>query len=263
MTPESAQAAAQMIAEARLGQALLGPLPEACFPETVEDGYQVQRTLHDIIAKSAMGHRKGYKIGCTSGVMQDFLSISHPCAGGVLDRGIHEGHAGLAMSDYNKPGVECEIAVQLAADIPAHHAHTADSVAPHVGAVMMAMEIVDDRYTDFSAVGVATLIADDFFGAGCVLGELIADWQSLDLAGATGGLTINGEHKGMGRGADIMGHPLEALAWLASHATQSGQSLKAGEFVLLGSIVKCEWLDGPGEISAEITGLGRVTASFT
>jgi len=262
MTPESAQAAAQMIAEARMNQALLGPLPEACFPETVEDGYQVQRTLHEIIANNAMGHRKGYKIGCTTPVMQDYLGINHPCAGGVLDRGIHDGHAELAMTDFNKPGIECEIAVQLAADIPPHHAHTRKSVTPHVGSVMMAMEIVDNRYTDFTAVGVATLIADDFFGAGCVLGEPMENWQDLDLAGAEGGLTINGAHKGSGKGEAVMGHPLEALAWLASHATQSGLTLKAGEFVLLGSIVQCEWLDGPGEVSAEIGGLGKVSAVF-
>lgn len=262
MTPQAAQAAAQMIAEARLGQVLLGPLPEACFPETVADGYQVQRALHEIIARNAMGHRKGTKIGCTTAVMQDYLRIDHPCAGGILDRGIHDDHAALKLTDYNKPGVECEIAVQLASDMPANHAHTPDSVAPHIGAVMMAMEIVDDRYADFSAVGAATLIADDFFAAGCVLGPPIADWQGLDLAGAEGGLTVNGEHKGLGKGADIMGNPLEALAWLASHTTQTGGALKAGEIVLLGSIVQCQWLDGPSEVSAEIGGIGRVSATF-
>jgi len=263
MTPEAAQAAAQMIAEARLSRIVLGPLPEACYPATVADGYAIQRALHEVIAKNAMGHRKGYKVGCTSVAMQQHLGIHHPCAGGLLDKGIHDHHAELKLSAYHKPGVECEVAVQLKNDMPANHAHTMDSVADHVGSVMMAMEIVDNRYTDFHALGAATLVADDFFAAGCVLGDPIEDWQGIDLAGAEGGLTVNGEHRGMGRGADVMGHPLEALAWLASHATQSGLSLKAGEIVLLGSIVTCEWIDGPGEVAAEISGLGKVTATFS
>ncbi|MDD9878165.1 MAG: fumarylacetoacetate hydrolase family protein [Magnetovibrio sp.] len=263
MTPEAARAAAQMIAEARLSQVVLGPLPEACYPATVADGYVIQRTLHDIIANSAMGHRKGYKIGCTSEVMQDYLGIDHPCAGGILDTGIFDGHAELSLGNYHKPGVECEVAVQLADDMPANHAHTIDSVAEHVGAVMIAMEIVDNRYADYTGLGAATLIADDFFGAGCVLGEPIPDWRDIDLPAVSGGLTVNGEARGTGAGADIMGHPLEALAWLASHATQSGQSLKAGEIVLLGTIVQCEWIAGPSEVTAEISGLGKVTAAFS
>ena len=262
MTPEAARAAAQMIAEARLSQIVLGPLPEACYPETVADGYTIQRTLHDIIADNAMGHRKGYKIGCTNTVMQDYLGINHPCAGGILDTDIYDHHGELSLGVYHKPGVECEIAVQLATDIPPHYAHTAASVADHVGAVMMAMEIVDNRYADFHGLGAATLIADDFFGAGCVLADPIEDWRDIDLAAVTGGLTVNGEQRGTGAGAAIMGQPLEALAWLAGMATQSGQTLKAGEFVLLGTIVQCEWIDGPSEVTAEISGLGKVTATF-
>jgi len=263
MTPEAAKAAAQIIAEARLSQVVLGPLPEACYPATVADGYAVQRTLHEIIAKNAMGHRKGYKIGCTSEVMQDYLGIDHPCAGGILDKAVYEGHADLSLNAFHKPGVECEIAVQLSSDVAANHAHTADSVAGHVGAVMIAMEIVDNRYTDFHGLGAATLIADDFFGAGCVLGEPIEDWQGIDLTTVEGGLTVNGEHRGTGSGAAIMGEPLAALAWLASMATQTGETLKAGEFVLLGTIVQCEWIDAASEVTAEISGLGKVTAAFS
>ncbi|MBT3909129.1 MAG: sulfate adenylyltransferase [Rhodospirillaceae bacterium] len=262
MTPEAAAAAAQMIAEARWTGGPLGPLPEACYPATVADGYMVQAALHDIMAKNVMSACAGYKIGCTTEVMQDYLGIDHPCAGGILGTNIHQGDTTLAHADYCKVGAECEIVVKLSSDIPAGTNHTSDSVADHVGAVMVGIEIVDNRYTDFATVGAATLIGDDFFGAGCVLGEPVTDWRSLDLAELEGGLTINGEAKERATGAAIMGDPLEALAWLASHKTMTGGTLKAGEIVMLGSIVQCQWMDAPGEAAAEISGLGAVTLTL-
>ena len=44
-------------------------------------------------------------------------------------------------------------------------------VAGAVEAYMPAIEIVDERYADWPRTEAATLIADDFFAAGCVLGE--------------------------------------------------------------------------------------------
>ena len=76
--------------------------------------------------------------------------------------------------------------------------------------------MVDDRYADYTTLGTPTLIADDFFNFGCVLGPAVTDWRelNLDLASIGGRMLINGEDVGQGRGSDILGHPLEALAWL-------------------------------------------------
>ena len=81
---------------------------------------------------------------------------------------------------------------------------------------MAAIEVVDDRYEDYRALDPLTLVADDFFNAGCVLGEPVEDWRGLDLPAARGRMTINGAEVGSGRGGDVLGHPLAALAWLAN-----------------------------------------------
>ena len=262
MTPEAAKAAAQIIAEARWATTPLNILPEACYPATVEEGYRVQAALHALQAKSAMGRRAGYKIGCTTQVMQDYLGIDHPCAGGIMDRGIHNGRAVLNYADFVRPGVECEIVARLGSNIPIGTGHTADDVATHVDAMMIGIEIVDDRYTDFRAIGLPTLIADDFFNAGCVLGTPLENWRNLDLPDLEGGFSINNEARTLGRGADIMGHPLAALAWFADHMTMTGGQLKAGDFIMLGSVVKTHWFDKSGEAVAEIRGLGAVSVVF-
>ena len=126
MTPEAARVAAQIIAEARWATSPLSTLSEACCPAAVEEGYRVQVALHALQAKSGVGQRAGYKIGCTTQVMQDYLGINHPCAGGIMDRDIHHGRASFNHADFVRPGVECEIVVRLDSDIPTGTGYTPD-----------------------------------------------------------------------------------------------------------------------------------------
>src|SRR5215813_1301085 len=111
-------AAAQGIAQARRNRTPLKPLPPATAPKDEAAGYRIQRAVHDLLLPQ-VGALVGYKIGCTSAVMQRYLDIPHPCGGGVFARGVHASGAMLKTADYVRVGVECEIAVQLADDLPA------------------------------------------------------------------------------------------------------------------------------------------------
>jgi 2-oxo-3-hexenedioate decarboxylase/2-keto-4-pentenoate hydratase len=176
---------------------------------------------------------------------------------------VHRESAQLRHSDYRRPGIECEIAVRLALPLgPAAAPYTAETVGAAVATCMAAIELVDDRYTDFHAVGVATLIADDFFHAGCILGPEIADWRSHDLPGLQGRTMINGAERGRGRGRDVMGHPFSAVAWLANALIGRGQSLRAGDIVLSGSVVETQWVAPGDDCVVEIDALGTVSARF-
>ena len=167
-------------------------------------------------------------------------------------------------ADFLHVGVECEIAVRLAQDLPPQRApYDRQTVAAAVGACMAAIEVVDDRYEDYRALDTPTLIADDFFNAGCVLGKPVDAWRALDLAGLRGRMAINGVEVGTGRGADILGHPLAALAWLANALAGRGRYLNAGEFVLLGSVVETRWVEPGDLVEIEIEGLGTARAEFT
>src|ERR1043166_4790509 len=76
-------AAAQFIAPARRSRAKLDALPADIVPANEAEGYRVQRALHDLL-RPQLGAVVGYKIGCTSKGMQEYLEIPHPCGGGVL-----------------------------------------------------------------------------------------------------------------------------------------------------------------------------------
>jgi 2-keto-4-pentenoate hydratase len=267
MDRQSLTRAALQLARGRLRREHIALLPEDLRPRDEAQAYQMQAEVHSILAQSNWGEIAGYKIGCTTATMQRFLNIPNPCAGGVFARTAFQQHAALRHADYVRPGVECEIAVRLGADLLLEgdsegSSFTSENVAPAVHACMAAIEIVDDRYDDYKRFDTPTLIADDFFDAGCVLGAPVTDWRRLGLSSLVGYTQIDGAEVGRGQGGDVMGHPFAALAWLANSMAARGQHLRRGEFVLLGSVVETKWVEPGQRVDIHIDGLGGASAEF-
>jgi 2-keto-4-pentenoate hydratase len=261
-------AAASIIAAARRDRTPLSPLDADIAPRDEAEGYLIQTAVADLLSPD-FGAQVGYKIGCTSAVMQQYLNIPHPCGGSVFARGVHESGASLRHRDFIRVGVECEIAVRLARDLaPTAAPFTADTVVQAIEAYLPAIEIVDDRYADWQTLGAPTLVADDFFAAGCVLGKPVARSVAPDLLQVVGRAVVNGVDVAQGTGADVLGHPHHALAWLANHLAAAGQGfpagqgLRAGQIVLTGSLVKTVWLDAGDEVVMDLSGLGTVAVDF-
>ena len=255
--------AASVIAEARLKRERLAVLPAAIRPRDLGESYRTQAAVHERLAGTRIGSRIGYKIGCTTKVMQDYLGLAHPCHACLFAGVIHRNGEALKANDFCRVGIECEIAVRLRADLrPTGAPFTRETVAPAVDAYMTAIEIVDDRYVDWRKTDAATLIADDYFAAGGMLGPPVAASEIVDAALLVGETVINGKEVGRGRGSDVMGHPLNALAWLGNSLAEAGVYLKAGEIVLTGSLVETKWLAAGDEASVTVEGLGTVTLSI-
>ncbi len=267
MDRDAIDKAARLLARARLERAPLEALPEDCRPRDEAAAYAVQACLHGLQEAAGLGVRVGWKIGCTTPVMQRYMGIDHPCAGGLFAGAlVQEGDrqdGRYDFDDFCRVGVECEIVVRLGAALaPAGAPYSRATVAGAVAACMAGIEVVDDRFRDFRKVEVWTMAAGDFFNAGCVLGAPNADFPARDLDRLTGRMTINGAAAGQGQGRDILGHPLEALAWLANLRAREGRGLAAGEIVMLGSVVETKWLARGDRVEVEIESLGRARAVF-
>ena len=92
-----------------------------------------------------------------------------------------------------------------------------------------------------------------------MLGPPVTDWRDIDLAAIAGCTRIDGTEKGRGTGADVMGHPLEAVAWLANTLADHGERLVAGQIVLTGSAAPVIWVDTPtAAAEIELESLGAV-----
>jgi 2-oxo-3-hexenedioate decarboxylase/2-keto-4-pentenoate hydratase len=271
MDQDAIEEAARLLARARLEHAPLDALPEACRPGDEAAAYAVQARLHGLQEAAGLGARLGWKIGCTTPVMQSYMGIDHPCAGGLFAGTVTQGGAEAgtegpvryAFDDFCRVGVECEIVVRLGADLPAAAApYDRATVAGAVAACMAGIEVVDDRFRNFRQVDVWTMAAGDFFNAGGVLGVPVAGFDPLALDALSGHMTVNGAAAGAGRGRDILGHPLEALAWLANLKAGQGEALAAGEIVMLGSVVETQWLTRGDVVEIEIESLGTASVVF-
>lgn len=264
MSTTLGRAAARLI-EQRLSLVPITPLGAGLSPQSIADGYAIQAALHPLLVNAGMGEMVGHKIGCTTPVMQAFVNINHPCAGRIFSRTVMRDHGIVPRHGFVKLGIECEIVVRLGRDLPPQATpYTRESVADAVDEIMPGIELVDERYQDFNALGVPTLVADDFFNAGCVLGKARRDWRSLDLGALVGRTWINHVEVARGRGADVLGHPFNSLAWLANAQHEYGlPGLKAGEFVMLGSLVQTQWLKAGDKVRIAIEALGEVTLDVT
>ncbi len=260
MTLNRIEAAAGHLADLRLRRnGMLPPiedLPDAIRPRSVTEAYAVQHHLRGLLANN-LGPVAGWKIGCTTEVMQTYLNVDHPCMGTLFASQVHQRAASLRAADYRRLGLECEIAVRLSADLS-----PGDDPAQAIAAVMCSVEIVEERFTDFSRCARESLIADDFFSRGCVLGPDMPLASLPDLAALTGGFTVNGIDGSRGQGAAILGHPLTALTWLAEARSPEG-GLKAGEVVTLGSVVKTIYPEAGDRVMASFDGLGSVEIDIT
>lgn len=247
--------AAREVAEARLARRRLGRLAGV---DTLDDGYAVQVRANGVLARS-LGPVTGHKIGGTTERMRAFIRADRPIAGEVFGATVHASGVRLRVADFVCPGIETEIAVRLADDLaPDAAPWTRQTVAERVATLMPAIEIVDNRYTDHTAVGAPTIVADNAFNAASILGRESRDWHRLDLADLCARTIVGGRIVAEDRSSMLMGHPLEALAWLANERARLGRGLAAGSFVSLGTITPAQWLAGPAAVRIEIEQLGGV-----
>lgn len=256
--------AAHILGRARRDRAAVS-LPVELIPLGEEAAYDLQEALHEWQGEQGQGQISGYKIGCTTEVMQQIVGVPNPVFGGVLDVNVHQGSANFASRNFQHIGIECEIAFRLCADLPARdEPYELPQLEAAIGSCMAAIEVVDNRYGDFLDMPSPVLIADDFFQSACVLGGEITDWRGLDLGTCEGRVYIDGRLQGSGTGADVLGHPLNAAVWLANRMSGLGRDLKAGQFILTGSLTPVQWLDeDPHEAVISIDGLGDVGAVFS
>ena len=251
--------AAQRLFEAHQRREPFSPLPPELAPRDAEQAYAIQDGFVALRAEQ-LGAVAGYKIALSSTEMQRFVGVSEPQAGVMLESTLHRTPARVRAMDYVHLIVEFEIAVQMAADLPVADApYSRGSVAPYIGAVMPAIELADDRHADYTQLArhPFELIADNGWNEGAVLGAPIERWQGIDLGAVRGVATINGKVVGEGLGAAAMGHPLEALAWIANHLAAHGRGLVFRDVVITGSVITTKTVQPGDLVKFSVAGLGE------
>lgn len=252
--PDAVAAALQ---EVRVGRGIVMPLPIGIAPASVEEGAAAQLALARRVGANPP---VGFKIGATGKRMQEYLGLTGPAAGFMEAGNVHRGSATLRFADYIRPGVECEVAVRLARDLPPGPC-TPGQAAAAVGEFVAGIEIVENRYDDLAALGTPMLIADQVYHCAAVVGDPNGiNWRSLEVGALRGRICVDGTERDAGVTTDLLGHPLNCLAWLAGSSVAAAfGGLKAGQVVMLGSVTPPVWLEAPAQISVEFAPLPAVS----
>lgn len=257
MTSFDPRPAAAALLRIRRDRAFVAPLGASVAPTTEEEGARTQVTLAAMVDSSRPA---GFKIGATGKRMQEYLGVDHPIAGFMEATNLHHASADLRFADFVRPGVECEVAVRLAHDIPAGPC-TPEQALAAVGEFIAGIEIVENRYGDLQALGTPTLVADQMYHGAAVIGDQGGiDWRSLPIDALRGRIDIDGAERDKGITTDLMGHPMNCLAWLASSPVIAAfGGLKSGQVVMLGSVVPPIWLEAPARVTVSFDGLPPVS----
>jgi 2-keto-4-pentenoate hydratase len=229
-------------------------LPAELYPADLGEAYAIQRAFQKIEEATTRGTIAGYKIGLTTPVMQQLCGVGEPCYGTIFAREVHQGRAELSAAGYCRLGVETEIALRLGEDLP--QGGDRSCVAAAVESCMAAIELIEDLRYDYKRLDAAAMVAGNVWNAGVVLGTPVLDWRRIDFARVVGRLSVNGREIGSGIGGDVMGHPLNALAWLADKLAAAGTPLRRGMIVMTGSMVPIQYPVAGDRVVVEVAGLG-------
>jgi len=235
-------------------------LPAELYPSDLDDAYRIRRAYQELEEAGGRGAVAGYKIALTTPVMQQLCGVHEPCWGAIFASEVHHSPATLRAADYCRIAVETEIAMRLGDGVPAGTGR--DALAGKIEACSAAIELIEDLDYDYKRIDAPALVAGNAWNAGIVIGAPVADWRRLDLAMLRGECRINGRTVGSGIGGDVMGHPLNALAWLADKLAAAGTPLRRGQVVMTGSIVVTQYPKPGDRIEIAIDGLGGVSLAL-
>lgn len=234
------------------------PIRDLVGGNDVATGYAVQRLVtEESLARGR--HIVGHKIGLTSVAVQRQLGVDQPDSGILYADMRFESGAVIPTARLIQPKVEAEIAFILDEDLDGNL--SAERVRAAAGHAVAAIEIVDSRVRDWS-ISIVDTIADNGSAALFVLGATPVRVGAVDFPALHMTLTEDGRRVSSGTGADCMGDPLAALAWLAKVSRDNGTPLRAGHIVLSGALGPMVPVSPGSTYIVEIGEIGSAAAIF-
>jgi len=265
LSSEHTRAAADLLWRHWQDGSLLPALPEKFRPAERRDGYAVQALLEARSAKPLFG----WKIAATSRAGQRHIGVDGPLAGRLLAERAFASGAELPFGASNMKVIEPEFAFRMGRELPPRPApYAVDEVLAAVESLHPAIEVPDSRYEDFTQVGAPQLIADDACAHRFVLGPPAPfSWRALDLvthrvlASVAGG-NGTGKLEREGSGANVLGDPRVALAWLANELSGLGIVLRAGQVITTGTCCVPLAAAAGDAVSVDFGALGKASMRF-
>lgn len=202
----------------------------------------------------------GFKVGFTNIPVREKMGLPDSTYGYELESMVLANGGELAMRELIAPKIECEICFRLGQDLSGKGL-TVEQVMAATDAVCASFEICDARIKDWKCP-YPDFFADNGFSARVVLSGRWVPVGKVDLLEETVVLTQDGAKLAEGKGAMAMGHPANAVSWLAGKLADRGKGLKAGQIVMTGTLTPILPIAQGSTYVARFSTLGDVTKTF-
>lgn len=244
---------------------VMDALPEGLAPETRAEGYAIQACLERYSAQP----RAGWKIAGTNVAGQRHIGVDAPLAGRMLAERLHGDGASLSLAGNRMRVAEPEFAFRFGRELPPRHERwTVGEVLAAVSDLHLAIELPDSRFADFARAGGPALIADNACARDLIVGPPVsAPWRETDLAAHPVRARVvqagGDRYEREGSGANVLGDPRLALAWLVNEVSSLGIAIAPGELVTTG-VVTVPLEIRPGDrVQADFGALGSVSVELS
>ena len=204
-------------------------------------------------------HQVGWKVGLGAPAMQQKLNLTAPIVGFVLDRAMLSPGATVSLYGWQKPVAEAEIAAYIGRDLPA--GANRDAVRQAVAAIGPAIELAD---VDGPMDDVQAVLSGDIFQRHVVLGQRDILRQGARLQGLKARVARSGQDVPVPADLETnTGDVLNVVRHVADVAAALGDVLRAGQFVICGSLTAPMILEaGERSIEFALEPIGAISVRF-
>jgi 2-keto-4-pentenoate hydratase len=201
----------------------------------------------------------GWKAGFGTAVWRETFGLDAPLIGFLLDTTRIASGAEVGIGDWTTPRAEAELAVRLGSDV-AGDADPASALAA-VDALAPAIELVDICPAPEDPSGV---LSGNIFHRLWLTGEFDTARAGGRLEGLVGEVSVMGETLPLVTDVQAAtGRAGEVLSEVARMAARHGRGLRAGDIVILGSIVPPAAIAPGGSFRYELSGFAAIEADLT
>ena len=187
----------------------------------------------------ALGRVVGYKAGLTNPAIQKRFGVSAPLRGVLLQRMLLQDGEEVPARFGARPVFEPDLLV-VVKDSGIHRARTHVEALKSLSLIVPFIELPDLVVAEGETLTAPLIV---FINVGArlgVVGKGIPVEATEEFAAKLAGMRVrvtdqDGKELASANGTAILGHPLNAVLWLAGDVERSGAKLKAGDLLSLGS----------------------------
>jgi 2-keto-4-pentenoate hydratase len=231
---------------------------------------RVQKQLVALLTPK-LGRPVGYKVGLTSKAVQESVGATNPVRGVLLRNMMLKDGAKVSAKFGARPIWEPDLIV-VVKDAGINQARTPIEIAAHLSEIVAFIELPDRIVAGTEKVDGNLITAINAGARLGVLGERAKIKATAEFVEAVEKMTVtatdqSGAVLARAKGDALLGHPLNPVLWLIEDLAQTGETLKAGDLLSLGSFARPETPKAGQTVEVRYDGLPggsiKVSVRFT